>query len=115
MSKCSTNTIRNQWSTGDGHVVQANHTTTVFGGGNLCNVHRDNHGGAADTKTNDKSTHCHLSKSKLCSLKDSADDEESVSNVDFRLAAKFVGSGSSEDGAEEGSSRSDGSNQFFLV
>ena len=115
LRKTSSNTVRDQLTSSDTHVVQSDHSTTILCRGDLSNVERNDHCCGANTEANDETANGHLSQRVRGSLENSADDEEKASHINCALSSKAISCEPSSDGANKCTTRCDGCNQFLLA
>lgn len=81
MGETGTDTVGNDLTTSDAHVVQTDHATSDPCWGDLGNVQRNDHGGATDTETNDETANAHLCNAVRGSLEKSANGEENATEI----------------------------------
>jgi hypothetical protein len=115
LRKAGAKTVRDQLSSSDTHIVQSNHATTILCRGNLGNIQGDNHCCRANAETNNETTDSHLSQGVSTSLEDGTDDEKNAPHIDSTLSSKAISCKSGSDGANKGTARSDGCDQFLLA
>jgi hypothetical protein len=115
LRKTGSKTVRDQLSSSDTHIIQSNHATTILCRGNLGNIQWDNHCRRANAETNNKTTDSHLSQRVSAGLENCTDDEKNAPHVDSTLSPKAISCKTGSDGANKGTARSDGCDQFLLA
>lgn len=90
MGECCANTVKDDLTTSDGHVVETDEATADFGWCDLCNVKRYDHRGAVDAEANDETADGQLGDGVSGGLQDGSNGEEDAADVDGDLAALLV-------------------------
>ena len=114
LRESSTNARSQELTECDGHVVEGDHTATVLRRGQLGDVERNDHGCAADTKTNDEPANSELRQVESGCLQDGSDNEDDTGKEDGHLATVLVGNETSNDSTDEGTTRCERSNKLLL-
>jgi hypothetical protein len=84
------NTVTDNLSARDGHVVETDEATTDLGWSDLCNIERHDHGGGTDTKAYHQAADGHLRNAVGSGLKDGSYSEQSATDVDGDFAPKLL-------------------------